>query len=178
LRGGSPSALPQDKTRSLPALNKGHVQKMSVAFSFLYNDVSSSLLFLREVPVHFDELRISRINPRDPKALYQLVVTDLCGERYHREFEDLNLSHIQAFIAISSVEGLNYEQFNELLLLFEQDRISPSFFEYFFASNGRIRLDALASSIAHFRGLPASCSAWSSDCTARESVWESRSLPA
>jgi hypothetical protein len=123
----------------------------------VYNDFSSSLLFLREVPVQFDELRISRINPRDPKALYHLVVTDLCGERYHRQFEDLNLSHIQAFIAISSVEGLNYEQFNKLLLLFEQDRVSPSFFEYFLASNGRVRLDALASCIAHFRGFAMLC---------------------
>ena len=107
--------------------------------------------------MNFEELRISRINVRDPRSLYQLVVMDLCGERYFRKFEELNESHIQAFITISSVDGLNHEQFNELLLLFDQDRVSRAFFDFFFAANGCIKLDSLSTCIARFRGFAMLC---------------------
>lgn len=100
----------------------------------------------------FEESRILGINIRDPLALYQLIVTDLCGEKYFRAFEEKIRPHIQAFIAISSLDGLNYEQFNELLLLFDQDRVSRAFFEFFCSPNGCLKLDEFPKRIARFRG--------------------------
>ncbi len=100
----------------------------------------------------FEEPRISGINVRDPRSLYELVVMDLCGEKYFRPFEEKIRSHIQAFIGISSIDGLNYEQFNELLLLFDQDRVSRAFFDFFCSPSGCLKLDEFPKRIARFRG--------------------------
>jgi hypothetical protein len=100
--------------------------------------------------VLFEDLRIQGVNVRDPETLYKLVVTDLCGEKYFRPFDEKIRPQIQAFIAMSSVDGLNYEQFNELLLLFDQDRVSRGFFDFFF--NGSLKLHEFPKRIARFRG--------------------------
>lgn len=105
----------------------------------------------------FEELRISGINVRDPQSLYELVVMDLCGERYFRPFKEEIRAHIQAFIGMSSIDGLNYEQFNELLLLFDQDRATRAFFDFFFSPKGRLKLDELPERIARFRGFAMLC---------------------
>lgn len=100
----------------------------------------------------FEELQIAAVNVRNPESLYKLLVTDLCGEKYFRDFETRLKPQIEAFISISSHDGLNYEQFNELLLLFDQDRVTRAFFDFFFGSNGPLKLDALPTCIARFRG--------------------------
>ncbi|MGD1079792.1 MAG: hypothetical protein ABR881_15820 [Candidatus Sulfotelmatobacter sp.] len=100
----------------------------------------------------FEELPIASVNARDPESLYQLIVMHLCGERYFRTFDIGIKSHVQAFISISSTDGLNYEQFNELLLLFDQDRTGRAFFEFLFGSNELLKLDDLPARIARFRG--------------------------
>lgn len=102
--------------------------------------------------MEFEESRISATNVRDPQSLYELIVRDLCGERYFRRFDEKIRPQIQAFIAISSTDGLNYEQFNELLLLFDQDRVSRAFFTFFLGANGCLMVDELPRRIARFRG--------------------------
>ena len=59
----------------------------------------------------FEELQIAAVNVRNPESLYKLLVTDLCGEKYFRDFETRLKPQIEAFISISSHDGLNYEQF-------------------------------------------------------------------
>ena len=102
--------------------------------------------------MHFEDLRIASLNARDPECLYRLIVTDLCGEKYFRDFDTRIKPQIEAFISISSSDGLNYEQFNELLLLFDQDRVTRAFFEFFFNAQGPLKLDDLPSCITRFRG--------------------------
>jgi hypothetical protein len=67
-------------------------------------------------------------------------------------FEERIRPQIQTFISISSIDGLNYEQFNELLLLFDQDRVSRPFFNFFCSLGGYLKLDDLPERIARFRG--------------------------
>ena len=100
----------------------------------------------------FEDLRILGVNVRDPESLYKLLVVDLCGEKYFRPFDEKNRPQIEAFIAMSSVDGLNYEQFNELLLLFDQDRVSRGFFKFFFNPLGTLKLHEFPERIARFRG--------------------------
>jgi hypothetical protein len=71
----------------------------------------------------FEEPRISSINYLDPEAIYALIIRDLCGERYHRQFNEADRAHLAEFLGLASQEGLTYERFNELLLLLEQDRV-------------------------------------------------------
>lgn len=100
----------------------------------------------------FEELSTASVNTRDPESLYQLIVTNLCGERYFRPFDRGMQPQIRAFVSIGSIEGLNYEQFNELLLLFDQDRMGRAFFDFFFGFGGLLKLDDLPARIARYRG--------------------------
>ena len=68
-------------------------------------------------------------------------------------FEERLRPQIINFIAMSSLDGLNYEQFNELLLLFDQDRVTQAFFDFFFANAGNpLKLNEFPDRIARFRG--------------------------
>jgi len=102
--------------------------------------------------MNFDEPRLSKINVRDPKSLYQLIVMELCGEKYFRPFEEKTTGQLQAFIEMGSVSGLNYEQFNELLLFLDQDRVSQAFFDFFCGMKKCLKLDELSELISRFRG--------------------------
>jgi len=101
--------------------------------------------------MNFDEPRLSNLNVRDPKSLYELIVSDLCGEKYFRPFDEKIRPQLQAFIEMSSDRGLNYEQLNELLLFLDQDRVTGAFFD-FFCPQPPLKLDDLVALVARFRG--------------------------
>jgi hypothetical protein len=105
----------------------------------------------------FDEPRISSINYLDPEAVYNLIVRDLCGEKYHRLFNDTDRVHLSEFLGLTAQEGLTYERFNELLLLLEQDRVSEPFYQFFFSRTGELKLSELAQCVIRFRGYAMLC---------------------
>jgi hypothetical protein len=100
----------------------------------------------------FGEQRIDSVNYLDPAAVYSLIVRDLCGERYHREFGESDRRNLTEFLALADTEGLTYERFNELLLLLEQDRVSESFYKLFFGVTDPLKLRLLAKCVVDFRG--------------------------
>lgn len=100
----------------------------------------------------FDEPRISSINYLDPEAIYGLIVRDLCGERYHRKFDESDRGHLAEFLELASQEGITYERFNELLLLLEQDRVSEPFYRFFFGTTDSLKLQDLPKCVINFRG--------------------------
>lgn len=100
----------------------------------------------------FDEQRISSINFLDPAAMYLLIVKDLCGERYHRPFDESDRAHLTEFLTVTSREGLTYERFNEWLLLLEQDRVSEPFYNVFFCADGSLELENFPKCVVNFRG--------------------------
>lgn len=100
----------------------------------------------------FEEPRISSINYLDPEAIYALVIRDLCGERYYRQFGEADRAHLAEFLGLARQEGLTYERFNELLLLLEQDRVSEPFYKFFFCERGPLKLEDLTKCVINFRG--------------------------
>jgi hypothetical protein len=105
----------------------------------------------------FDEPRIKSANCSDPEALYKLIVTDLCGERYYRPFSETDRNHLTEFLAAANKTGISYATFNELLLLLEQDRVSEGFYRFFFSKVDPLKLDDLTQRIARFRGYAMLC---------------------
>jgi hypothetical protein len=105
--------------------------------------------------MNFEESCVAATN--SPENLYQLIIKGLCGEKYFRPFDARIESQIEVFVASMGLNGLNYEQFNELLLLFDQDRVSRAFFIFFLAADGCVKLDALPERIARFRGFAMLC---------------------
>ena|SRR5271157_217369 len=100
----------------------------------------------------FDEPRIRSINYLDPQAIYLLIVRDLCGEKYHRQFNEADRTHLAEFLGLANQEGLTYERFNELLLLLEQDRVSEPFYRFFFCPPDPLKLEHLTRCVIKFRG--------------------------
>ncbi|MGA8145082.1 MAG: hypothetical protein WB987_14440, partial [Candidatus Acidiferrales bacterium] len=100
----------------------------------------------------FNESGISSINYLDPKTVYNLIVKELCGEKYHRAFNDSDQSHLSEFLGLADQEGLTYERFNELLLLLEQDRVSHPFYRFFFCPVDPLKLRDLTKCVINFRG--------------------------
>ncbi len=98
----------------------------------------------------FEDSRIEALNVTEPRALYQLVVEELCGEKYHAPFNDATAVQLSRFLSLAKTEGLNYAQFNELLLLLDQDRVTRAFFDYFFTD--RMSLEDLKRKVIIFRG--------------------------
>ena len=100
--------------------------------------------------VHFEDKRIQDIDCSDPGSLYRLIVEDLCGEKYYAPCSDRMKAQLVRFLHSTKSAGLNYAQFNELLLLVDQDRVTPSFFEFFFKDT--TSLEQLKVRIIDFRG--------------------------
>jgi hypothetical protein len=106
--------------------------------------------------MHFEELRIKQVDLKRPESAYKLLAGDLCGETYYATLTSTAASQISKVLKMADSDGLNYEQFNELLLLLDQDRVSRPFFDHFF--DGFIKdLEHLASCIVNFRGFGMLC---------------------
>jgi Txe/YoeB family toxin of Txe-Axe toxin-antitoxin module len=102
--------------------------------------------------MQFTEPAIASIDYLEPKAIYHLIVGELCGEKYHREFNEVDRRHLAEFLQLTDRDGITYERFNELLLLLEQDRVSESFYRFFFAAHDPLKLKDLVSRVVNFRG--------------------------
>lgn len=97
----------------------------------------------------------------------RLIVEYLCGERYlckehfarwlqsERFGKDKDL--LESLLQNANKNGLNYEQFNELLLLLNQDRVSRGFFKKFFFGKDIVSLEELRKGVVDFRGLAMLC---------------------
>jgi hypothetical protein len=100
--------------------------------------------------MEFEDSRIQLADVKEPESIYKLVVEDLCGEKYYAPFGDITKEQLSKFLKRVDTEGLNYAQFNELLLLLDQDRVTTAFYSYFFTE--KMSLEDLKRRIVRFRG--------------------------
>jgi len=82
----------------------------------------------------------------------ELIVKYLCGEIYSQTISDKDKDLLKNLIQKATKEGLNYKQFNELLLLLNQNRVGKGFFNFFFGKN-IVKLDDIKNGVTKFRGL-------------------------
>ena len=109
----------------------------------------------------FKDVEIENLDLQKTDDVFRLIVEYLCGEKYHPPLNrDRNMqSLLKHLINNARHEGLNYEQFNELLLLLNQDRVSKPFFNFLFDADARdkIQLEDLSRGITKFRGFAMLC---------------------
>ena len=103
--------------------------------------------------MHFAEADISSLNLANPRDLALLLVTYMCAEKYCLPLRAEEEALLSKFIKNKEFieKGLNYQQFNELLLLLNQDRISDGFFRFFFGEEP-VRNERLKEGIVKLRG--------------------------
>lgn len=113
-------------------------------------------LSLRQFALKFDDVEISNIDLQSPKGLSQLIIKYLCSEKYPQDFNKMNNDHLSTFICNATKIGMTYRQFNELLLLLDQDIVSGDFFNFFFKKEA-IRLSDLKKGVIKFRAFAMLC---------------------
>jgi len=106
----------------------------------------------------FKDAEIENLDLQNINDIFRLIVEYLCGEKHHPPLsEDCNVRGLlEDLINNARCEGLNYEQFNELLLLLNQDRVCKPFFNFFFKKD-KILLTDLRQGIIRFRGYAMLC---------------------
>lgn len=107
--------------------------------------------------MEFQETEISALDLRkSPEIISRLIIRDFCGENYDLKLtvEDKNL--LKKLLINAENRGMNYRQFNELLLLLNQNKVGKDFFDFFFQKE-KITLDELKKGIIKFRGFAMLC---------------------
>lgn len=104
----------------------------------------------------FRDIEIEKLDPTKVENVFRLIVEYLCGEKYYPDLSEDDRNLLEVLINNAKAEGLNYEQFNELLLLLNQDLVSKDFFEFFFEKE-KISLGELRTGIIKFRGFAMLC---------------------
>ena len=104
----------------------------------------------------FVDEEITYVDWLDANDVARLIIKFLCGETYFLRISESDKKLIENLMGKAKKKGLNYEQFNELLLLLNQDRIGQSFFKFFFEKD-IIKLDDIRNGITKFRGFAMLC---------------------
>lgn len=101
----------------------------------------------------FRDNEIEQLDLEDIEDFSKLILKYLCCKEYNpNELDVQREKHLKKIVNDLCSNYLNYEQFNEVLLLYNQDRISRDFFNYFFLG-GIVNLETLKKGITEFRGL-------------------------
>lgn len=104
----------------------------------------------------FEDEVIKNINIKDVYSVSKMIIEHLCGEKYYKEPSEDDRKLLEALLCKANKNDLGYEQFNELLLLLDQDRVSEDFFKFFFEKK-KITLEELKQGVIKFRGYAMLC---------------------
>ena len=112
--------------------------------------------------MRFNDLEIKNLNITYDciNDIYLLLAKYLCGIRLLQGIKDPEAVLMKRYIKEIEKEGkgIKYEQFNELMLILDLDRVSKDFFEFFFEKfdankDGYVKLEELKQGIEYYRGL-------------------------
>lgn len=99
---------------------------------------------------------LPRIKRDNVNGIVKLVVEYFCGEKYHSKLSNKEKNLVASLVQRMQTTGIDWAQFNEFLLLLNQDRVSEDFFSFFFGSEG-VKLEDLKKGITKFRGFALLC---------------------
>lgn len=106
--------------------------------------------------MEFRDRTLPRIKKDNVNGVVKLVVEYLCGVKYYATLSNKEKNLVTNLIQRMQTEGIDWAQFNEFLLLLNQDRVSEAFFRFFFGGE-RIKLEELKKGITKFRGFALLC---------------------
>lgn len=115
----------------------------------------------------FIDKNINELNPNLGSDFYILIIEYLCGNENYESWSNLPpivRDNIEKIITHIDTNGINYQQFNEILLLLGEDRVSETFFKVFFEDrekffaisikgSKKIDMEEIKLGITYFRGI-------------------------
>ncbi|MHB8327842.1 MAG: hypothetical protein ACYDB5_10495 [bacterium] len=101
----------------------------------------------------FKDDEIEDLDLEKIENIEHLIIRYLCGEKNYQLLskDEINLNLLENSINNAKINGLNYRQFNGLLLLLRQDRVTEDFFKFLFKKD-IASLNELKQGIIRFRG--------------------------
>lgn len=88
---------------------------------------------------------------KSPELFAKLICEKYCGDIFTLSLEDHDITFLSKILETLSKEKINYRQFNEILLLLNQDTISEGYFEFFFEDK-TANIDDILKGIVSLRG--------------------------
>ncbi len=104
----------------------------------------------------FKDEEIEKLDLTNVDDIVRLISEFLCGETYYKPPCEDDKKLLSDLLSNLKQKKFNFEQFNEFLLLLNQDRISVDFFEFLFGKE-TISLHDLKEGIIKFRGFSMVC---------------------
>ncbi len=104
----------------------------------------------------FEDDEVKNLDCTNVGDIILLIVKYLCGEKHYEQLLEDDKGLIGELTCIAKKRNLNYEQFNELLLLLNQNRVKKDFFKFIFEKD-RISLEDLRQGVIKFRGFAMLC---------------------
>jgi len=107
--------------------------------------------------MEFTETYITDLDlTESPENVSHLIIKYLCGESIYPSLLEDDKILLKNLLIYVVEHGLNYSQFNELLLLLNQDIVTKDFFIFIFKKEN-INLEELKYGIIYFRGFAMLC---------------------
>jgi hypothetical protein len=106
--------------------------------------------------IKFGDVEINCLNLRKSyDGIIEMIVNYLCDRNCNPRVFEKDRKLLSIMTDIARDEGLTYNQFNELLLLLNQDKVGEDFFNFFFRRKGdsdKVVLNDLKKGVIRFRG--------------------------
>lgn len=104
---------------------------------------------------HEDLLPIEKIQ-ESPNLFAKILTEKFCGDKWARELPDSDVEFLSEIISKLTESTIDYRQFNEILLLINQDTISKDFFNFCFETD-KINFELLFLGLKKLRGFCLLC---------------------
>jgi hypothetical protein len=106
----------------------------------------------------FHDEQVQAIDLTKPEAIQELIEVHFCGHLRPASLTPSDFELLREFVEKAVTNGVSFQQFNELLLVLNQDRISRPFFEFFFGNgDSPLALDQLRQGVVRFKGFAMVC---------------------
>ena len=106
----------------------------------------------------FHDAEVSALNVSTPTGIQALVEVHLCGHPHVAALSPSDERLVKEFVERALPAGITFQQFNELLLVLNQNRVSPAFFQFFFGPADRpLTMALIQQGVIRFKGYAMVC---------------------
>ena len=106
----------------------------------------------------FYDKQVQALDLTTPAGMQELIDVHLCGHIHVSELSASDQELLREFMEKAVPAGVTFQQFNELLLVLNQDRVSVAFFTFFFGEpTNQFSMGQLQHGVIRFKGYSLVC---------------------
>lgn len=106
----------------------------------------------------FHDAQVEALDLKTPTGVQELTEVHLCGHTKLSQLTPSDQELLDEFVDKAVPAGVTFQQFNELLLVLNQDRVSAAFFNFFFGDGANpLTIGQLRQGVIRFKGFAMVC---------------------